>query len=57
MINYRVEVVEDDIGLWAAMIYANSDLLRCYNRINLKDDAYSIGEAFIDGIKYARGEE
>ena len=57
MINYRIEVFDDIRELWSVEIYANSDVLLSYGGINTQDDAYLVGEAFVDGIKFARGDE
>ena len=57
MINYRVEVFEDTKGKWCVEVCANSDTLVCYGQIDTQDDAYLVGEAFIDGIKLVRGDE
>jgi len=56
MVNFRVEVFQDIKGFWAVEIYANSDTLCCYGGIDSEDDAYLVGEAFIDGIKHVQGE-
>lgn len=56
MINYRFETQKSDNDSWTVKIYANSDLLNMYiNCISFKE-ACEIGQAFIDGMKYARGE-
>ncbi len=57
MINYRYEVEESEKGFfWMVYIYANSDLIgrdsTCYSEL----EAETYGKAFIDGVKFARGQ-
>jgi len=58
MINYWYEVVQldSDKNLWAVKIMANSDRLRTLEGYSSKGEAEASGQAFIEGIKYARGE-
>ena len=62
MINYRLETLtswdEEETGLyyWSVKIYANSDFLKFYIGFSTRNEAERTGEAFIDGIKFARGE-
>ena len=57
MINYRIEMDLNvpDTDFWIARIYANSDYLTMYGAFSEKE-AKQIAQAFIDGIKFARGE-
>ena len=57
MINYRFDTKRDiEADSWTVKIYANSDLLNMYiNCVSFKE-ACEIGQAFIDGVKFARGE-
>ncbi len=56
MINYRLNAWEVN-DLWAVDIYANGDFLETLHEYATKEEAEKIGQAFIDGIKFARGEE
>ena len=56
MKNYTVNVFEQTDGLWASEVKCNSDTLVVYGYISTQNDAYLIGEAFIDGIKLVEGE-
>jgi len=56
MINYRFEIEKDNNDSWSVKIYANSDLLNMYINCISHKEASEIGQAFIDGIKFARGE-
>jgi len=51
-----MSVVEDSYGKWMVEIMCNSDTVACYGQIDTQDDAYLVGEAFIDGIKLIEGE-
>ena len=57
MINYRVEMDLDvpDTGYWIARVYAYSDVLTMYGAFS-ESEAKALADAFIDGIKFARGE-
>ena len=55
MINYRFETQKNEDDSWSVKIYASGDLLNMYiNCISFKE-ACEIGQAFIGGIKFARG--
>ena len=56
MINYRFDTIKDNDDSWSVRIYANSDLLNMYIGCISFKEACEIGQAFIDGIKFARGE-
>jgi hypothetical protein len=56
MKNYHMEVNQDTHGKWMVEVRCNSDTLVCYGQIDSQDDAYLVGEAFIDGIKLIEGE-
>ena len=62
MINYRLETLtswdEEETGLyyWIVKIYDNSDLMNMYVGCLSHKDASEIGQSFIDGVKFARGE-
>lgn len=56
MINYHFKTWEFD-GCWTADIYANSDYLKTIVEFSTEKEAELAAQAFIDGIKFARGEE
>ena len=57
MINYRYEVNKSEKhNTFSVKIYANGDLLNMYIGCLSYKEASEIGQAFIDGIKFARGE-
>ena len=49
-------VFEQNDGRWAVEVFCNSDTLVCYGGIDSQDDAYLVGEAFIDGVRLIEGE-
>lgn len=57
MINYRYEINEsEEHGDFSVRIYANSDLMNMYIACSSYKEASEIGQSFIDGVKFARGE-
>lgn len=55
MINYFYEINKSKF-YWIVDIYANSDLLRSYSYAT-KQEVEGAAQAFIDGVKFARGEK
>lgn len=55
MINYHFKTWEVD-SIWTADIYANSDCIKTIDEYSTQHEAVIAAEAFIDGIKFARGE-
>jgi hypothetical protein len=57
MINYRYEVNQcKEQDCFTVKIYANSDLMNMYIGCVSEKEASETGQAFIDGVKFARGE-
>ena len=57
MIHYRFEIDRDkENNYWIVKIYANSDLMNMYIGCSSHKEASVIGQAFIDGVNFARGE-
>lgn len=57
MINYWFELTTNDDGSHNAAIIANSDLVDYLKDFDTEKEAEIAGNAFIQGIKFARGEE
>lgn len=55
MINYRLNVWEVQ-DFWHVDIFANSDHITTLGEMYSEKEALKVGQAFIDGIKFARGE-
>jgi len=54
MIEYWYDVYED-FGIWRGEIYAGSDLIHSIGS-DIKNELIIKCDAFIDGIKFAKGE-
>lgn len=55
MINYHYETWEVD-EIWFVDVYGNSDCLANMNNLASQREAEQVGQAFINGIKFVRGE-
>lgn len=54
-LHYYIEQ-EENSQFWTAYIHANSDLIHIYQSCPTKQIAEYKASAFIDGIKFSRGE-
>lgn len=55
MIEYRLNAWEVH-DLWHVDVFANSDHVITIGEMASEREALKVGQAFIDGIKFARGE-
>lgn len=55
MINFHFKVWEIN-EIWSADIYANSDFIAGCEEYETRKEAEIAAQAFIEGIKFARGE-
>jgi hypothetical protein len=55
MINYHLKPWEIH-EIWHVDVYANSDFVTTLGEMASEKEAVKVGQAFIDGIKFARGE-
>jgi len=57
MTNYWYELTTNEFGLHGVAIIANSDMVDYLKDYDSEEKAEIAGKAFIQGLKFARGEE